>query len=74
VRRQLRVGSFLCWLLAWLLALGGALAYLLRPGDWMWLIGGALVLPVFVLAVWREERRGGGQGHTAGHDGPWAPP
>ncbi len=55
MRAQLRVGSTLCWIVAWALAVAGPVIFLLEPAEstwWAWL----LVVPVFGLALWREDR------------------
>ncbi len=71
MREQLRVGSRLSWIVAWLLALVGPLAYLLRPGDVTWWAGLLLLAPLVGLAV----RRPGGDGSSGpGDAGPWVPP
>ncbi len=74
MRAQVRVGSLVCWVVAWLMALGGAASYLLWPGDWVWLAGSSALIPLFVLAAWRGERKDslGDRGGSA--DAVWGPP
>ncbi len=76
MREQLRVGSVLCWTVAWLLAVAAPVLYLVAPGDVTWWLAPALALPLLVLAAWRHEARGlGDDGHPGGmRDGPILPP
>lgn len=75
VRGQLRIGSRLSWAVAWSLALGASVVYLLWPDDLTWLLAPLLLVPLVALIVWRYEQHddiAGGPPPNA--DGPWAPP
>jgi len=75
MRDQLRIGSRLCWVVAWLLAVVAPAVHLLWPDDLTWWIGLGLVMPLVCLAAWREEQKGYGDGYQgAGDGGPWGPP
>jgi hypothetical protein len=75
MRAQLRIGSGLCWTVAWLLALAGPAVYVLSPGDATWWVGLVLVVPLVGLVAWRQEHKGYGDGtYGAGDGGMWAPP
>lgn len=75
MREQLRVGSRLSWVVAWLLAVAAPLVYLLWPGDVLWWVGLLLLMPLVGLAAWRQDTKGfADPGYGAGDGGPWAPP
>ena len=71
MREQLRIGSGLSWMVAWLLAFAGPTMYLVWPSTLMWWVAMALLLPIVGLASWREYEKG-----YANHDDapPWSPP
>ncbi len=58
VRSQLRIGSGLCWTVAWMLAVTGPLAYLFWPDDLTWWLAPVPAIPLCLLAEWRHERKG----------------
>ena len=77
MRGQLRIGSRLSWIVAWLLVLTGvALALAFDAADWTWWVAMALLLPLVGLTAWREDEKGGGSDpyYHAGDGGPWGPP
>ena len=75
MRDQLRVGSPLCWVVAWLITLAGPAMYLLWPGALTWWVGPLFAIPVVFLAGWRREGAGlAGGHHGGGGDGAWGPP
>ena len=75
MREQLRIGSRLSWVAAWLLAFAGPTVYVLWPGDVMWWVGLLLPMPLVGLAVWRQERKGASDQYYGGGDGgAWGPP
>ena len=75
MRDQLHIGSRLCWVVAWLLAVVAPAVYLLWPDELTWWIGLGLVMPLGGLAAWREDQKGYGDGyHGTGDGGPWGPP
>jgi hypothetical protein len=67
---QLRLGSPLCWGVAWALAIAAPALYL-AGADW-WIV--VLALPVFGLALWREERRGARNDSSPLGEAPYSPP
>jgi hypothetical protein len=75
MRGQLRIGSRLSWVAAWLLALAGPAVHLLWPGDLTWWVALALVMPLVGLAAWRADAKGfADASYGTGDGGPWAPP
>ena len=74
MRRHLRLGSGLCWAVAWALAVAGPVVYLAWPGDLTWWAGAVLALPLFALAVWRAEHKGAADEHPVPDSGAPAPP
>ncbi len=58
VGSQLRIGSGLCWTVAWMLAVTGPLAYVLWPEDLTWWLAPVPAIPLCLLAEWRHERKG----------------
>lgn len=75
MRAQLRIGSRLSWVVAWLLALAAPALYFLWPGDVMWWAGLLLPTPLVGLAIWRQEQEGfGDEYYGSGDGGAWAPP
>jgi hypothetical protein len=74
MREHLRLGGTISWIVAWLLAVAAPVTSLLWPGDAMWWVAMALLLPVIALAALRAERKGFDQVDGLGHDGPWGPP
>jgi hypothetical protein len=75
MRDELRIGSRSSWVVAWLLAIVAPLVYLLWPGDVLWWVGLLLVMPLVVLAAWRQDKKGfADDGYGVGDGGPWAPP
>jgi hypothetical protein len=75
VRAQLRIGSGLSWVVAWALAVGASVVYLLWSDDLTWLLALLMLVPLLALIVWRHEQHdevAGGLPPNA--DGPWAPP
>lgn len=77
MRDQLRIGSRLSWVVAWLLVLtGAALALAFDAADWTWWVAMLLLVPLIGLTAWREDAKGGGSDpyYNAGDGGPWGPP
>jgi hypothetical protein len=70
MRDQLRIGSPLCWVVAWVLAVAAPVVYLVGL-DW-WVV--VLALPVFGLALWRDDRRDTRNDSTPLGEGPYSPP
>jgi len=74
MREQFRVGSRLSWVVAWLLAVLGPAMYLLWPSHVTWLVGLALLVPIFGLAYWRQDQKGDSDYLGPADGGPWGPP
>ena len=76
MRGQLRIGSALSWVGAWLLALAPTPVYLAWPSDLVWWLTPVLALPLIVLIAWRQVKHGGSSddGRAGPTDGPWLPP
>lgn len=75
MRDQLRIGSGLSWVVAWVLAVLGPAWYLLDSSTMTWWLGVAMVLPLIGLAAWRSDRKGfDGTANTGDPGGPWAAP
>jgi len=77
MRDQLRIGSGLSWIAAWLLVLGAVvLALAFDRAGWTWWVGMLLLLPLIGLTAWRADEKGGGSDpyYNAGDGGPWGPP
>jgi len=75
MRDQLRIGSGLCWAVAWLLTVAAVLGSLLWPSAAMWWISIALLIPLIGLAAWREDQKGATDPtYGVADGGPWGPP
>jgi len=75
MRDQLRIGSGLCWAVAWLLVLAALVGSLLWPSALMWWLGVALLMPFAGLTVWRQDQKGATDAYNGSADsGPWGPP
>ena len=76
MRSQLKIGSLLSWIVAWLLVVAAiAMTLLFGPTLWTWWVGLALMLPLVGLVAWRQDRTSSGhEYHGQGDAGPWGPP
>ena len=70
MRDQLRIGSPLSWIVAWVLAVAAPVSYLAGAGLWVIL----LAVPLFSLALWREERDEMHADASPLGEGPYSPP
>ena len=70
MRDQLRLGSPLCWGVAWALAIAAPALHLAGIG-WFVVV---LALPLFGLALWREDRRDARNDSAPLGEGPYSPP
>jgi hypothetical protein len=70
MRDQLRLGSPLCWAVAWALAIAAPALYVAGLG-WFTVV---LALPLVGLALWREERRDTRNDSSPLGEGPYSPP
>jgi hypothetical protein len=74
MRQQLRVGSRLSWVIAWMLAVAAPVIYLLWPDGLTWWLGMLLPAPLIVLALWRQEKKDFADDEPGvGDVGPWPP-
>jgi apolipoprotein N-acyltransferase len=75
MRRRLKSGSRLSWVIVWLLAVAGVVTYVVRPDHTSWWVGVVLIAPLVGLAEWRREKEGfDGQYFGGGDGGVWGPP
>jgi hypothetical protein len=79
MRKQLRLGSSLSWIVVWVLALAAPTIYLLWPSDVTW-YSSVLVFPLLLLVGWSADNKtndppaGGGGGGDGGAGGLFGPP
>jgi hypothetical protein len=74
MRFQSLLQSRLAWVATGLLALGGALAYLVIGGALWWWLGLAAVAPLAGLMFWRLAQGRDEWPPMTGSDGPWGAP
>jgi hypothetical protein len=75
MREQLRIGSRLSWIVAWLLAMAGPATYVLWSSTVTWWVATLMLVPIVGLAAWRADQKGSVDSYYGpGDGGPWGPP